>query len=145
MATIVKRVVGALLALAGLALTAVGVWFAVQLGPSGTAAFSVHPATTDPVLIGPDVLNRVDADVVVTATPSDGATVWMALANPSDATAVLGPARHVDVTGVSVPTGRSRRRSAAAVPRRSSEPPTCGASRTRGPGRSASPSSRTRC
>ena len=43
------------------------------------------PATADPVLIGPDVLNRVDADVVVTATPTAGGSVWMALANPSDA------------------------------------------------------------
>ena len=85
MATIVKRVVGALLALVGLALTVVGVWFATQLGTSGTAEFTVHPATADPVLIGPDVLNRVDADVVVTATPTAGGSVWMALANPSDA------------------------------------------------------------
>lgn len=100
--TVVKRLVGALLALAGLALTVVGVWFAMQLGTSGTARFTVRPATTDPVLIRPDVLNRVDADVVVTATPGAGGTVWMALANPSDATAVLGSARHVDITGVSV-------------------------------------------
>ena len=102
MATIIKRVVGALLALVGLALTVVGVWFAAQLGTSGSAEFTVRPGTTAPVLIGPDVLNRVDADVVVTATPSDGATVWMALANPSDATAVVGDSTHVAVTGVSV-------------------------------------------
>ena len=102
MVTLVKRVVGALLALGGLALTVLGVWFATQLGTSGTAEFTTRPDTTDPVLIRPDVLNRVDADVVVTATPGAGGTVWMALANPSDATAVLGSARHVDVTGVSV-------------------------------------------
>jgi hypothetical protein len=102
MATIVKRVVGVLLALVGLALTAVGVWFATQLGTSGTAEFAVHPATTDPVVVGPDVLNRVDADVVVTATPTEGGTVWMALANPSDANAVVGDTKHVAVTGVSV-------------------------------------------
>ena len=102
MATIVKRVVGALLALVGLALTVVGVWFATQLGTSGTAEFTVHPATADPVLIGPDVLNRVDADVVVTATPTSGGSVWMALANPSDADAVVGGSEHVAVTGVSV-------------------------------------------
>ena len=35
MATIVKRVVGALLALVGLALTALGVWFATQWAPQG--------------------------------------------------------------------------------------------------------------
>ena len=102
MVTIVKRVVGALLAVVGLALTVVGVWFATQLGSSGSAEFTARPDTTDPVLIRPDVLNRVDADVVVTATPGEDGSVWMALANPSDATAVLGPARHVDVTGVSV-------------------------------------------
>ena len=100
MATLVKRLLGALLALVGLALTVLGAWFATQLGSTGTAEFTARPGTTDPVVIRPDVLNRVDADVVVTATPAQGATVWMALANPSDATAVLGGARHVDVTGV---------------------------------------------
>ncbi len=102
MATIVKRVVGALLALVGLALTAVGIWFAAQLGTSGTAEFVVHPATADPVLIGPDVLNRVDSDVVVTATPTAGGSMWMALANPSDADAVVGDSKHLAVTGVTV-------------------------------------------
>jgi len=102
MATIVKRVVGALLALVGLALTVVGVWFATQLGSSGTAQFTVRPATDHPVVIGPDVLNRVDADVTVTATPTEGGSVWMALANPSDAQAVVGSSEHVAVTGVSV-------------------------------------------
>jgi hypothetical protein len=102
MATIVKRVVGALLALVGLALTVVGVWFAAQLGTSGTAELQVHPATADPVLIGPDVLNRVDADVVVTATPTAGGSMWMALANPSDAVAAVGDSKHLAVTGVRV-------------------------------------------
>jgi hypothetical protein len=102
MTTIVKRVVGALLAVLGLGLIVTGAWFATQLGSSGTAQFTARPATSDPVLIRPDVLNRVDADVVVTATPEPGATVWMALANPSDAAAVLGDARHVAATGVGV-------------------------------------------
>lgn len=102
MVTVFKRVLGVLLALAGLALTVVGGWFATQLGSSGTAEFTLRPTTGDPVVIRPDVLNRVDADVVVTATPAAGDTVWMALANPSDATAVLGDARHTDVTGVAV-------------------------------------------
>ena len=102
MLTIVKRLAGALLALVGLALTALGVWFATQLGSSGTAEFTARPDTTDPVLIRPDVLNRLDVDVTVTATTGEGGTVWMALANPSDATAVLGSAKHVDVTGVDV-------------------------------------------
>jgi uncharacterized iron-regulated membrane protein len=103
MLTIVKRVVGALLALVGLALTVVGVWFATQLGSSGTAELTARPDTTDPLVLPPDVLNRLDADVTVTASSKGGTgSVWMALANPSDADAVLGTARHVEVTGASV-------------------------------------------
>ncbi|KRE61304.1 hypothetical protein [Nostocoides sp. Soil756] len=102
MVTIVTRAVGALLALVGLALIVVGVWFATQLGGSGTAQFTVHPQPGRPVLITPDVLNRVDGDVTVTATTAGDGRVWMALANPSDATAVLKDARRVEVTGVDV-------------------------------------------
>ncbi|WP_157577470.1 MULTISPECIES: hypothetical protein [Phycicoccus] len=96
------RVAGALAALVGLALTATGVWFAAALGGSGTAEFTAKPAPGAPVVITPDVLNRVDADVRVSATPSRGASLWMARANPSDASAVIGEGRHVEVTGVSV-------------------------------------------
>ncbi|HOT57147.1 MAG TPA: hypothetical protein PL014_08395, partial [Ornithinibacter sp.] len=74
MTTIVKSVVGALLAVLGLVLTVIGAWFATQLGSSGTAQFTARPATTDPVIIRPSVLNRVESDVVVTATPAEGAT-----------------------------------------------------------------------
>jgi len=102
MVRVVMRVVGALLALAGLALAAVGVWFATQLGGTGTATFTASPGTARPIVLPPDVLNRVDADVTVTATPGEGGRVWMALANPSDATAVIGDARHVVATGVEV-------------------------------------------
>lgn len=96
------RVGGALLALVGAAVTVAGVWFATQLGSAGTATFTLRPATTAPVVIGPDVLNRVAADVTVTATPGSGGTMWMAVANPSDAAAVLGASRRVEVTGVEV-------------------------------------------
>ncbi|WP_377641258.1 hypothetical protein [Oryzobacter terrae] len=102
MLTFLTRLVGVLLALVGLALTVLGGWFATELGTSGTAQFTVRPATSDPIVIRPEVLNRVDADVVVTATPAAGGRVWMALANPSDATAVLGDSRHTRVTGVDV-------------------------------------------
>ncbi|MEO7422515.1 MAG: hypothetical protein ABIU87_08980 [Ornithinibacter sp.] len=101
MVTIVKRVVGAVLSLLGLGLVVVGAWLATQLGVSGAAEFTLA-TDSDPVLIQPDVLNRVDSDVVVTATPASGGSVWMALANPSDATAVVGSSRHQEVTGVSV-------------------------------------------
>ncbi|MBM6405457.1 hypothetical protein JQN72_14520 [Phycicoccus sp. CSK15P-2] len=102
MVMLVTRVVGVLLALAGLALTVAGVWFALRLGSDGTAEFSARPEAASPVLIAPDVLNRVDSDVVVTATPSEGAGLWMARANPSDADAVLGDARRVEITGVDI-------------------------------------------
>ncbi|MGL4174438.1 MAG: hypothetical protein ACRCSN_00055 [Dermatophilaceae bacterium] len=102
MLSIAIRLGGVILTLVGAAGSAVGVWFAVQLGPDGTAEFTTRPRAADPVLIGPDVLNRVEADVVITATPAPGGTAWMALANPSDAAAVLGDARRVEVSGVEV-------------------------------------------
>lgn len=102
MVRIVVRLVGVLLALAGLALTVVGVWFATRLGGDGTAEFTTRPQAGRPVLLTPEILNRVDADVTVTATPTAGGRVWMALANPSDATAVLGDAERVRATGVDV-------------------------------------------
>ncbi|MEO5610901.1 MAG: hypothetical protein ABIQ61_04075 [Ornithinibacter sp.] len=102
MVTIVKRVVGAVLSLLGLGLVVVGAWFATQLGTSGSAEFTLAADSDVPVLIQPDVLNRVDSDAVVRATTTSGGSVWMALANPSDATAVVGSSRHQEVTGVSV-------------------------------------------
>ncbi|GGL41721.1 hypothetical protein H9L10_08600 [Phycicoccus endophyticus] len=105
MLRIVIRVLGAVVAVVGIALVVLGGWFAARLGGTGTAEFTTRPAAGVPVTVSPDVLNRVDVDVTVTATPSDGGTVWVALANPSDAEAVLGDARHVDVTGVDVRDG----------------------------------------
>ncbi|MFC7489488.1 MULTISPECIES: hypothetical protein [unclassified Knoellia] len=101
MPTLAKRVVGGLLALLGLVLTVVGLWYALHLGGSGTATFSTQASVTTPVLVPQTVLNRVDGAVRVTATPSKGGTVWLAAAAPSDAAAVLAKAEHATVTGVS--------------------------------------------
>jgi hypothetical protein len=101
MPTLAKRAVGALLALLGLVLTVFGLWYAFHLGGSGTATFSATTAKAHPVLVPQTVLNRVDGDVTVTATPSKGGTVWLAAATPSDATAVLGKTAHTTVDGVS--------------------------------------------
>jgi len=101
MPTLAKRVAGGLLALLGVVLTAVGLWYAVHLGGGGTATFSSPASGTTPVLVPETVLNRVDGDVTVTATPRSGGTVWLAAAAPSDAKAVLGKAAHTTVTGVS--------------------------------------------
>ncbi|KRE42000.1 hypothetical protein [Knoellia sp. Soil729] len=101
MPTLAKRVVGALLALLGLVLTVIGLWYALHLGGSGTATFSATSTGTNPVLVPQTVLNRVDGDVKVTATPRKGGSVWLAAAAPSDAKAVLGRSAHTTVTGVS--------------------------------------------
>lgn len=101
MTTLAKRVGGATLALLGLVLAAVGLWYAVHLGGSGTATFTATASGTNPVLVPQTVLNRVDDAVKVTVTPKDGGAVWLAAASPSDARAVLGEAARTTVTGVS--------------------------------------------
>ncbi|KGN35048.1 hypothetical protein N802_02125 [Knoellia sinensis KCTC 19936] len=101
MPTLAKRVVGALLAVLGLVLTVIGLWYAVHLGGSGTATFSAPTTGTSPVLVPQTVLNRVDGVVTVTAVPRSGGTAWLAAATPSDAKAVLGKTAHMSITGVS--------------------------------------------
>ena len=101
MPTLAKRVVGGILALLGLVLTVVGLWYAIHLGGGGTATFSSKANGTNPVLVPQTVLNRVDGVVKVTATPRSGGTAWLAAAAPSDAKAVLGSTAHTTVTGVS--------------------------------------------
>jgi hypothetical protein len=100
MPTLAKRVVGGLLALVGLVVSVIGLWYAVHLGGSGTATFSSPASGTNPVLVPSTVLNRVDGVVTVTATPRSGGTVWLAATTPSDAEAVLGTTAHTSVTGV---------------------------------------------
>lgn len=101
MPTLANRVVGGLLALIGLVLTVIGLWYAFHLGGSGTATFSTSASGTNPVLVPQTVLNRVDGVVKVTAVPRKGGTVWLAAAAPSDAKAVLATSAHTTVTGVS--------------------------------------------
>lgn len=99
MSTLILRVTGAVLALLGLVAVVVGGWFLATLGTSGTATFTTEPDQRV-VVLDPDVLNRVDAPVEVTAT--GGGTVWAGIAHPSDAEALLGEGARVDVTGVAV-------------------------------------------
>lgn len=101
MPTLAKRVVGALLAILGLVLTVLGLWYAFHLGGSGTATFSMTPSGANPVLVPQTVLNRVDGNVTVTATPAKGGTAWLGAATPSDARAILAKGAHTTVTGVS--------------------------------------------
>jgi hypothetical protein len=97
----VKRVLGAVLALLGLGVAVVGVWLTLHLGTVGRAAFTMRPAEDGPVVLGPEVVNRVDLPVTVTARAAGGATVWIGIAAPTDARSALGSGGQTVVRGVS--------------------------------------------
>ncbi|WP_068262446.1 hypothetical protein [Janibacter limosus] len=99
MSTLIQRVAGVALALVGLGAAIVGGWFLANLGTSGTATFTADPGQRV-VVLDPDVLNRVDHPVTVTAT-GDG-DLWAGTARPSDAEALLRDGSRTQVTGVDV-------------------------------------------
>ena len=88
--TFARRTLTAVVALAGLALAVGGAWLAVVLGPSGTVRFST--TATGPLVVGPQVLGRVDVPVTVRAISSDG-PVFIGAAPPADVVDVVGGAR----------------------------------------------------
>ena len=83
MRTIAKRVVAVALAVIGLVLGAGGVWFATQLGTTGTATFQTRPPDTGAVVLTPSMLGRVDATVTISAAAADDSEVWIGVARPS--------------------------------------------------------------
>ena len=95
-----RRPVVALLAVLGLALTLLGAWFAVTLGPKGTVTFSA--TGNQATLIGPTTLNRVSAPVTVTAHAASG-PVFLGAATPNDATDAVGQAQHEIVVSAAYP------------------------------------------
>lgn len=95
-----RRIAVAVAALLGLALAVFGAWFAFVLGPKGTAAF--HATSNAPLVIGPNVLNRVSAPVTVTASAASG-PVFVGAAVPEDVDQVVGPAKHNVVASASFP------------------------------------------
>ncbi|MGN7246534.1 hypothetical protein [Janibacter anophelis] len=99
MSTLIQRVAGVVLALLGLVAAVLGGWFLANLGTSGTATFTAEPGQRV-VVLDPDVLNRVDHPVAVTAT-GDG-ELWSGTARPSDVEALLGDGARTEVTGVEV-------------------------------------------
>lgn len=106
MAVHAKRVIAGLLALLGLLLTGGGLWLATQIGPSGATTFTMTPSRPGAVLVTPAVLNRLDGDIVVTATAAKGdAPVWMGRATPSDADLIVGSTPATRLTGFSVRDG----------------------------------------
>jgi hypothetical protein len=95
-----RRLVVAALVVLGLALTVVGAWFAILLGPKATATFT---ATADqPLVIGPDPLNRVNVPVTVTAHAASG-PVFLGAATPKDTTDAVGPTKHAVVVSAAFP------------------------------------------
>jgi hypothetical protein len=111
---LIKRLLGALLLAAGLALVVVGGWFAAFLGSNGTARFAVPPTGSTPVLLEPAILNRTAHPVRVTVTPKAGSTATIAIGAPSDAAAVIGD------HAVAVVTGADVRAKSATITRRGS-------------------------
>lgn len=99
MSSLILRVAGALVALLGLVGVVVGGWFLSALGTSGTATFTGQPDQRV-VVLDPDVLNRVDSPIEVTA--SGGGAMWSGTARPSDVEALLGDSPRAEVTGVDV-------------------------------------------
>lgn len=99
MSTLILRVSGSLVALLGLVGVIVGGWFLSALGTSGTATFTGE-LDQRVVVLDPDVLNRLDSPIEVTATGSG--SVWAGTARPSDVEALLGDSPRSEVTGVDV-------------------------------------------
>lgn len=100
-----RRAIGAVITVLGVALTLFGAWTAVKLGPSGEAHFGATSKATGAIVVGPDVLNSVNAPVRVTATRGTGGAVWLAVAPTPDARAAVRTAAMSTVSGVHYPAG----------------------------------------
>ena len=101
-----RRILGAVVAVLGLAVAVFGAWAAVKLGPSGEAHFSVSSKAPGALVVEPNVLNSVDVPVRVSATRSDGGALWLSAAPSVDALAVLATSAVSTVRGVHYPAGR---------------------------------------
>lgn len=99
MSALILRITGAIVALIGLVGVVIGGWFLSALGTSGTATFTGQP-DQHVVVLTPDVLNRLDSPIEVTA--SGEGSVWAGTARPSDVEALLGDGPRTEVTGVDV-------------------------------------------
>ena len=97
-----KKLLSLLLAVVGLALTAVGIWFTAHLGTSGIATFRVSPSGSGPVVLEPSLLNRLDENVAISVTPAAGSKVWLAVGAPSDVTSAIAETPRTRLTGVAV-------------------------------------------
>lgn len=95
-----RRLAVALLAILGLALTVLGAWFAIVLGPKGTATFTA--TANQPLIVGPNVLNRVSVPATVTAHAASG-PVFLGAATAQDTTDAVGKNKHDFVVAAQFP------------------------------------------
>lgn len=102
MAPLAKRSALAALTLIGLVLVVVGLWFTSHLGSSGSGTFTARPSADGVVVLGPEVLNRIDRPVQISARAKDGGEVWIGRSAPFDAKALVGQAARTTVDGVAV-------------------------------------------
>lgn len=100
-----RRILGAVLAVLGIALAVAGAWTAFKLGPSGEAQFRVTSMAPGAIVVGPEVLNSVNVPVRLTATRSDGRAVRLVAARSSDARAVVGTSTASTVSRLNYPDG----------------------------------------
>ncbi|XVX21399.1 hypothetical protein ACQP1U_05865 [Actinomycetota bacterium] len=99
MATLISRILGTLLVLAGVALVIPGAWLWSHIGSEGVATFATDPKAAT-VVLTPDTINRVDRPIEVRATgPGE---IWLAKGDPSDAKAAVGDTKRVVPNGVDV-------------------------------------------
>jgi hypothetical protein len=89
----------AALTVAGLVLLVLGTWFTVHLGVSGTASFRTTPRD-GVVVLEPSVLNRVDGPVTVAARGAHGQPLFLGVATPEDAEAIVDGAQRTTVSGL---------------------------------------------
>lgn len=102
MTTILRRLLGVVLVLTGVAALVVGGWFVRALGTDGAATFTSQPQPGVPVVVDAQTNARTDIPLVITATAADDVPITVSIASPSDAEALLGDSRHERVTGVEV-------------------------------------------
>lgn len=100
-----RRALGAVLAVLGLALAALGAWTALRLGPAGEAHFIATSKATGVIVVEPGILNSLNLPVRIKATRGDGGAVWLAAAPSTDAGAVLAKSAVSTVSGVNFPAG----------------------------------------
>lgn len=100
---LIKRIVGAVLLLAGLALIGLGAWFADYLGSEGAARFAIEPVGATPLVLEPRILNRTDLPVRIDVTPARGSEAVVAVGTPADALSVLEGKAFDSVTAVELP------------------------------------------